>query len=143
MFKKNTGNVFQNYGQCFGKLRAMFFRSFRKLLFVHLFVVPRGEIAQQTDKEQGERKIERKITHAVVLPIGVHSTEEIVDTEEGHQDGIECDHGKEVEQPKASSGLGHAEVCNDRIDNHRDECPGLFRIPSPIASPRLIRPDRP
>lgn len=46
MFEKNTGNVFQNDEQCFGKLRAMLFSGFRKLLFVHLFVVPRGEIPQ-------------------------------------------------------------------------------------------------
>ena len=77
----------------------MFFRVFRKLLFVHLFVVPRGEIPQQTNKEQGEREIERKITHAVVLPIGVHATQQVVDSEECHQDGIESNNRKKVEQP--------------------------------------------
>ena len=89
------------------------------LLVVQLFAVTEGEIAQQTDKEQGEIEIKREVAHAVVLPIGVHATEEVVDPEEGHQNRVKSDHGKEVEQPKATPVLRHAEMSHHRIDNHR------------------------
>ena len=46
MFEKNTGNVFQNHGQRFGKGWATFFRESNVLLFSHLFIFSEGEIPQ-------------------------------------------------------------------------------------------------
>ena len=46
MFEKNTGNVFQNYGQRFGKGWATFFRDLYVLLVSHLFIFSAREIPQ-------------------------------------------------------------------------------------------------
>ena len=46
MFEKNTGNVFQNHGQRFGKGWATFFRGLYMLLVSHLFIFSEREIPQ-------------------------------------------------------------------------------------------------
>ena len=76
-----------------------------------------------------------------LLSIAVHTAQQEIDTEVGHQYCQEG-HGHIEMEPartvKPGYGLG---VQGNAVDEHRDECPYLFRVPSPVAAPRLVGPD--
>ena len=71
----------------------------------------------------------------------MHSAQEIINTEECHQHGGERNHGCQVEQPEAIPAFHQVEMSHYGIDDHRDQRPGLLRVPAPITAPGLIRPD--
>lgn len=71
----------------------------------------------------------------------MHATEEIIDPKIGHKDGEEGkNHEKMIagwsgQQPNCQRG-----VEGNGIDEHGDERPHLFGIPTPVGAPRHIGP---
>ena len=60
MFEKITGNVFQNDGQCFGKLWAMLFKPVRHAIFKPnktLYLIGKGVVETCLKPETGLRDI--------------------------------------------------------------------------------------
>ena len=72
----------------------------------------------------------------------MHATQEIIHAEEGHQHRIEGQDRRKIKQPQVIAFRYQAEMRHDRIYHHRNQRPRLLRVPAPITSPRLIRPDR-
>ena len=71
----------------------------------------------------------------------MQSSEEEIDAKVGDEDSQESQHHEKVlvswlPQPRERSAV-HGEGINE----HGDECPHFFRVPSPIASPAYICPD--
>ena len=71
----------------------------------------------------------------------MHSAQEIVDPEESHQHGGERNHGRQVEEPQAVQAFHQVEMGHHGIDDHRDQRPGLLRVPPPVTAPGLVCPD--
>lgn len=68
--------------------------------------------------------------------------EEIVHAEIRNDDGYEGD--GEIHQQVAGTSERRKpadRVEREGVDQESDEGPGFFRIPSPVASPRLVGPD--
>ena len=60
MFEKITGNVFQNYGQCFPKLWAMFFEPISHAFFQamqDLYLIGKGVVETCLEPETGLRNV--------------------------------------------------------------------------------------
>ena len=60
MFEKTMGNVFQNYGQCFGELWAMFFKPISHAFFQamqDLYLIGKGVVETCLEPETGLRNI--------------------------------------------------------------------------------------
>ena len=60
MFEKMTGNVFQNYGQCFGKLWAMFCKPISHAFFQamqDLYLISKGVVETCLEPETGLRNV--------------------------------------------------------------------------------------
>lgn len=66
----------------------------------------------------------------------------LIHAEEGHQHRIEGQDRRKIKQPQVIAFRYQAEMRHDRIYHHRNQRPRLLRVPAPITSPRLIRPDR-
>ena len=71
----------------------------------------------------------------------MHSAQEIVDAKVGHQDGEEAERYVDVIGQGPLEGRYAARVNHCGIGHEGDECPHLFRIPTPIGSPRHVGPD--
>ena len=65
----------------------------------------------------------------------------MVHAEVGHQDRSEGKDGHHVEGVFALQAGHQSHVQHEGIDHDADQRPGLLRIPSPVASPALVRPD--
>jgi len=73
--------------------------------------------------------------------IAMQTGEPIVDSEVGEQYSQKADDGKDGDTV-AAPAAHHAQVQHGRIDEPRDQRPGLFRIPTPITRPGLLGPHR-
>src|SRR5579863_8357165 len=83
----------------------------------------------------------RLLTNSVFTAsgIGMHSWQEISDTEEGEHHNRKAKDGK-VSSPATSPTARDTHVQISGIDHPGDRCPRLFRIPAPIRSPGTICP---
>ena len=60
MFEKTLGNVFQKDGQCFAKLRAMFFKPISHAFFQamqDLYLIGKGVVETCLEPETGLRNV--------------------------------------------------------------------------------------
>lgn len=74
------------------------------------------------------------------LCVGMHAAKKIVDAEICHENGDESSDMIYMRSTRISQSGDKSRVERDDIDEERDESPDLFRVPPPIASPRLASP---
>ena len=72
----------------------------------------------------------------------MESGEKVVDPEIGEQNSDKSDDGQDGRFPSPPIPCQPG-MQKGGIDKPGDEGPGLFGIPAPIGSPRIIRPGRP
>ena len=83
----------------------------------------------------------------VSVGVGMEATEEVRDSEIGEEDEEETYHTANVVDYlifvicHLTFAFQPRKVKKGGIDDHGDEGPGLFRIPTPITSPGHVRPD--
>ena len=71
----------------------------------------------------------------------MHSAEEIVHAEIGHQDGEESQYHVEMVVAGTAQPRDALLMNGYGIDHESDERPGLLGIPTPVGAPRHIGPD--
>lgn len=76
------------------------------------------------------------------LRVGMHSSKKIVDTEICHENGDESSDKIYMRNTRTLQSGDKRGVERNDIDEERYESPYLFRIPPPVATPRLASPYR-
>lgn len=72
--------------------------------------------------------------------VRVHSRQEEIDTKVSHEHSEKCQDAKAVEAFCAAQPGKRMAVEADGIDHEGNQGPCLFRVPTPVGTPRLVGP---
>ena len=72
----------------------------------------------------------------------MHPAQEIIDAKISHQDGEKCKHKKQMHPAVVLEKTERNSMKTNGIHHKSYQRPSLFRVPTPISSPRNISPNR-